>query len=188
MHADRFLADHLLIAVPAMDDPNFARSVTLLCQHDESGAMGLMLNRESDFTFGDLFGQMGIQTPDLALSERVVLLGGPVQPERGFVLHDDGDSAYASTLRVRDGLFVTTSRDILEAIARGEGPKRCQVALGYAGWGAGQLEEELGENTWLTVPASDAILFDTGLEDRWQAAARQLGVDLSTFAVYAGHA
>lgn len=187
MHAPRFLADHFLIAVPAMDDPNFARGLTLLCQHDEAGAMGLLVNRVSDYCLGDVLRQMKIETDDAALAAQPVLIGGPVQPERGFVLHDDGRD-WVSTLRINDRLAVTTSRDILEAMARGEGPEHALVALGYAGWTAGQLEAELAENVWLTVPADRDILFSLPLERRWQAAAERLGVDLGRLADYSGRA
>ena len=182
-----FLADHFLVAMPALDDPNFERSVTLLCQHDDGGAMGLVVNRASEFTLGDLLEQLKIPGAPEALAAQAVLAGGPVQPERGFVLHDD-PRPWASTFRFGRGLAVTTSRDILEAMARGDGPVHAIVALGYAGWDAGQLEDELAANSWLTVPAEQAILFATPMEQRWQAAARALGVDLSRLADYAGHA
>ena len=187
MHVASYLADHFLIAMPAMDDPNFARGVTLICQHDESGAMGLMINRVSDYSLGDVFRQMDIVTELGQLAGQAVLLGGPVQPERGFVLHDD-PREWGSTLRFGNGLAVSTSRDILQAMARGEGPTRSLLALGYAGWTAGQLEAEIADNAWLTVSADQAIIFDTPIEARWVAAARSLGVDLSRLADGAGHA
>jgi putative transcriptional regulator len=181
------LANQLLVALPALDDPNFSRSVTLICQHDEDGAMGVVVNRNSEYTLGDVFGQMGIETSDDALLGQIVLAGGPVHPERGFVLHD-GNRRWDSTLAISDSLFVTTSRDVLEAIASGTGPARATVALGCAGWGAGQLEYELIENSWLTVPADAELLFDTPLEGRWQAAAGRIGVDMMQVADYSGHA
>jgi putative transcriptional regulator len=181
------LANQLLIALPSLADPNFARSVALICQHDEDGAMGVVVNRPSEYTLGDVFGQMGIETGDAALSGQPVLAGGPVHPERGFVLHD-GDREWDSSLVIGDGLFVTTSRDVLEAIACGEGPGQATVALGCAGWGAGQLEYELTENSWLTVPADAELLFATPLEARWQAAAGRIGVDMARMTDYSGHA
>ncbi|KAA2285165.1 YqgE/AlgH family protein [Arenimonas fontis] len=181
------LANTLLVAMPALDDPNFERTVTLLCQHDQEGAMGIVLNRPADFRLGELLDQLGIKGAGESLAAVPVLAGGPVQPERGFVLHDD-PRPWASTLRFGDGLAVTTSRDILEAMVRGQGPVRALVALGYAGWGAGQLEQELAQNSWLTVPADHALLFATPLEQRWQAAARAVGVDMARMADYAGHA
>lgn len=182
-----FLTDHFLIAMPAMDDPNFHRSVTLICQHDANGAMGIVINRLADYTLGELLEQLDLHSGNPVLSESAILAGGPVQPDRGFVLHDDGRE-WSSTLRVRPGLAVTTSRDILAAMAKGEGPEHVLVALGYAGWTAGQLEFELAQNSWLTAPADQAILFETPLDERWHAAARALGVDLSCLADYAGHA
>lgn len=187
MDAPRYLTEHFLIAMPAMDDPNFARGVTLLCQHDDDGAMGLVINRVSDYTMGELFDQMKMDCGDLHLRETRVLLGGPVQPDRGFVLHDD-EREWSSTLRFGKGLAVSTSRDILAAMARGEGPKRALVTLGYAGWDAGQLETELAQNAWLTVPADHAILFEQPLESRWQAAAHSLGVDMGNLSDSVGHA
>jgi len=182
-----FLADHFLVAMPALDDPNFQRSVTLVCQHDAGGAMGIVINRLADYTVGELLDQLKMPTDDSALAARAIVAGGPVHPDRGFVLHGD-DSDWNSTLHVAPGLSVTTSRDILEALARGEGPRRVLVALGYAGWEPGQLEEELAQNSWLTVPVDQAIVFETPLGQRWHAAARQLGVDLSTLTDYSGHA
>ncbi len=180
-------ANQLLIALPSLADPHFARSVTLICQHDAEGAMGVVVNRASDYTLGEILRQMEIETADPALPEQRVLAGGPVHPERGFVLHD-GARSWDSTLVVAEGLAITTSRDILEAIARGEGPEHAMVALGCAGWGAGQLEQELAENSWLTAPAQAAVLFELPLEQRWQAAAGQIGVDLMRMAGHAGHA
>lgn len=192
MHAPQSLADHFLIAMPSLADPNFARGVTLICQHDEHGAMGLMVNRLSDYTLGEVLRQMDISSDSPALGRQAVLIGGPVQPDRGFVLHDDPRD-FGSTLRFgqsegRPGLAVSTSRDILQEMARGAGPAHTLIALGYAGWTAGQLEEELAQNAWLTVPADRAIVFDTPLERRWDAAARSLGVDLFQLSDNVGHA
>ncbi|BCT92820.1 UPF0301 protein [Lysobacter helvus] len=181
------LANRLLIALPALADPQFARSVTLVCQHDEEGAMGVVVNKPSEYTLGDVFQQMGIEAEDPALLGQVVLSGGPVHPERGFVLHDGGDG-FDSTLAVSDKLYLTTSRDILEAMAGGKGPKHAVVALGCAGWGAGQLEHELTEDSWLMVPVAPGLLFDTPIDARWQAAAGSIGVDLAQVADYSGHA
>ena len=181
------LAPQLLIALPGLDDPNFSRSVTLVCQHDADGAMGVMVNRPSEYTLGEVFRQMGIESGDAELCARPVVAGGPVHPERGFVLHD-GDRQWDSSLAIADGLYVTTSRDVLEAMARGDGPRSATVALGCAGWGAGQLEHELIENSWLTVPADAEVLFTLPLEARWQAAAGRIGVDLARMADYSGHA
>ena len=181
------LANRLLVALPALHDPNFARSVTLLCQHDGDGAMGVVVNRVSEYTLGEVFRQMGIASDDEALQARAVLAGGPVHPERGFVIHD-GDGEWDSSLEIGDGLRLTTSRDVLEAMARGEGPAQATVALGCAGWGGGQLEQELVEDSWLLVPVAPAIVFDLPLEQRWQAAAGSIGVDLVNVASHSGHA
>lgn len=181
------LANQLLVALPSLVDPNFERTVSLLCQHDAGGAMGVVVNRRSEYTLGEIFSQMGIACDDAALCATPALAGGPVHPERGFVIHD-GEQAWDSSLVVADGLRVTTSRDVLEAMARGEGPSRVVVALGCAGWGAGQLEAELAQNSWLTVPADDELLFVLPLESRWQAAAGRIGVDLAHVTGYAGRA
>ena len=181
------LSNQLLIALPAMADPNFARTVALICQHDEQGAMGVVVNRASEYTLGQLPSQMGIGSDDQALCARPVLHGGPVHQERGFVLHDGGRE-WDSSLQVADGLYLTTSRDILEAMAAGEGPAHAVVALGCAGWGAGQLEYELGENSWLTAPADTELLFAVPLEQRWQAAGQRIGVDMTRLTDYSGHA
>ena len=181
------LANQLLIASPALSDPNFARSVTLICQHDDDGAMGVIVNRASEYTLGEVLRQMNLASQDPRLDGQVVLAGGPVHPERGFVLHDSAH-AWESTLEVADGLFLTTSRDILEAMAAGEGPAHAVVALGCAGWGAGQLEQEIVEDSWLMVPVRREVLFDLPLAQRWQAAAGSIGVDLVNFAGESGHA
>ncbi len=181
------LANHLLIALPALDDPNFARSVTLVCQHDDDGAMGVVINRLSTYTLADVLAQMQLPAHAPGLDQRIVVDGGPVHPERGFVLHD-GDPGWDSTLRIANDLYLTTSRDILEAVSEGRGPDRLIVALGCAGWGAGQLEFELGENSWLTVPGNTDLLFDVPLEQRWQAAGGLIGVDMTRLTDYSGNA
>lgn len=181
------LTNQLLIALPALADGNFARSVTLVCQHDDDGAMGIMVNKPSEYTLGDVLGQMGLEARDPAMAGQIVLAGGPVHPERGFVLHDGG-LRWDSSMQVSDTLFLTTSRDILEAMANGEGPAHALVALGCAGWGQGQLEHELAENDWLTAPVDAELLFALPLEARWQAAAGRIGVDFAHLADYAGHA
>lgn len=185
--AEDSLANQLLIASPALADSPFARSVALICQHDGDGAMGVVINRASEYTLGEVFQQMGIASNDETLCAQPVLSGGPVHPERGFVLHD-GAQEWDSTLVITERLYVTTSRDILEAMARGDGPDHVAVALGCAGWGAGQLESELIDNSWLTAPADDELLFALPLDARWQAAAGRIGVDMSRMADYSGHA
>jgi putative transcriptional regulator len=186
------LANQLLIALPALADPHFARTVAIICQHDADGAMGVVINRASEYTLGEVFQQMGIDCDNAALCAQPVLAGGPVHPERGFVLHDrmhhGGMGEWESSLAISDELAVTTSRDILEAMARGEGPENAIVALGCAGWGSGQLEHELTENDWLTAPADAELLFRLPLEARWVAAAGRIGVDFAHLADYSGHA
>ena len=180
-------SNQLLIALPALDDPHFARSVALICQHDDDGAMGVVVNRASEYTLGEVLAQMNLEARDPALRDQIVLNGGPVHPERGFVLHD-GARQWDSTLAIGSDLALTTSRDILEAMAEGDGPAHAVVALGCAGWGAGQLEYELAENSWLTAPADAELLFAMPLEQRWQAAGGRIGVDITRITDYSGHA
>lgn len=187
MDSSSNLAGHFLIAMPGMGDPNFARGVTLVCQHNEEGAMGLVVNRLSDFMLGDVLQQMQLECTLEEVNQLPVLHGGPVQPERGFVLHD-GERAWEASYRINAEWAVTTSRDILVATAAGEGPERMTVALGYAGWGADQLDREIRDNAWLTAPADSRIVFDTPLGQRWSEAARLVGIDVSQLAGYAGHA
>lgn len=182
------LTGHFLIAMPALGDPNFARGVTFICQHGEEGTMGLVVNRASEYRLGEVMAQMQMVCEDENVAAKPVLVGGPVMVERGFVLHEPDERRWDSSFRVSDTLAVTTSRDILAAMAESNGPARALVALGYAGWGAGQLEQELRDNAWLTVEANDRILFDTALENRWQAAVALVGVDPNQLSDYAGHA
>lgn len=182
-----FLTEQLLIAMPGLQDGFFDRSVSLVCQHDEQGAMALMLNRDSEYSLGTLFAQLELACDDPALCQRPVLSGGPVKPERGFILHEDG-GPWDSSLQLACGLTVSSSRDILEALAAGKGPKRFQVLLGYSGWSANQLEAEIADNAWLHAPLSREIIFDMPAGRRWQAAARQIGVDLSLLSSQSGRA
>jgi putative transcriptional regulator len=186
MAAD-FLTNQFLIAMPGMADPNFSQTVTLVCEHNEQGALGIVINRPLPMEFADVFAQLGLECSQSKVAGTPVLQGGPVQPERGFVLHSAG-TLWDSTLPVSDWLHLTTSRDVLEALARGEGPAEAFIALGYAGWEAGQLEAEVAQNAWLTVPADHGVLFGTALEERWEAATRLLGVDLLHLSSDAGHA
>ena len=181
------LAGHLLIAMPAMTDPNFAQTVTYICEHSDQGALGIVINRPLDIDLGDVFAQLQLENCDEEISGHPVLCGGPVHMERGFVIHDAGDTWENSTT-IRDSIQVTTSRDILVAMAGGNGPKRATVALGFAGWGAGQLEHEILANSWLNTPANAQIIFDTPFKDRWRLSAQLLGIDLSRISPEAGHA
>ncbi len=181
------LQDHFLIAMPAMGDPNFNETVTYICKHDEEGAMGIVINRPTDMLLGEVFKQLSFEPIDPRFGALPVLSGGPVQRDRGFVLHRS-EQRFDSTLQTGAGVKITVSQDILAAIARGEGPEPVLVALGYAGWGSGQLEAEMAANAWLSVPADDTVLFETPFEQRWRAAAGLLGVEIHQLANYAGHA
>ena len=182
-----YLHNQFLVAMPSLSDPNFAQTVTLVCEHTARGALGIVLNRPLTMRLGDVFEQLDLPRGESRSAEQRILRGGPVQSDRGFVLHaPEGD--WESTLRVSDHVHVTTSRDILTAMAGGQGPAQTVMALGYAGWEAGQLEEEIRSNAWLNVPVDESIIFDVPFEQRWQAAARLLGVDLGRISVSAGHA
>lgn len=183
-----YLTGQFLIAMPAMADPNFDRTVTYICEHNDDGALGIIVNRPTSLSLGEILVQMDLQITDPALAAQPVLQGGPVQPERGFVIHDPGGHGFNSSLTAPDGLMVTTSRDILVALAEGHGPPRAVIALGYAGWGAGQLEAEMSANAWLTVPASADIIFSVPFERRWESAAALLGVSIASLSPEAGHA
>ena len=181
------LTDHFLIAMPAMADPYFAKSLTYICEHNEQGALGLVINRPIDMNLLALFERLSLTLEDKERADAPVYFGGPVQTDRGFVLHEPSGQ-WQSTLRVRDAIGLTTSKDILEAVGRGEGPQRMLVTLGYAGWAAGQLEHELSQNAWLTVEAHTPIIFDTPVEKRLPKALELLGLDFARLADAAGHA
>ena len=181
------LTNHFLIAMPQLEDPNFARSVTYICAHNEDGAMGSVVNRALDMTLGDVLSQVDVKAAIATIAARQVYLGGPVHTDRGFVLHRPAQT-WQSSISVTAEVAVCTSRDILEAIARGEGPSDTLVALGYAGWSAGQLEAEIAQNAWLSGPADLDIVFKIPAEQRWQRAAALLGVDLHYISHDVGHA
>jgi len=173
--------------MPKMADPYFAGSLTYICEHNDQGALGVVVNRPIDLTLQALFERLSLELRDRELGDAPVFFGGPVQTDRGFVLHAPAGD-WQSTLRVGEAIGLTTSKDILEAVGRGEGPAQLLVTLGYAGWSAGQLEHELSQNAWLTVAAKDAILFDIPAEERLAAAMELLGVDLAHLSGQAGHA
>ncbi len=181
------LAGQFLIAMPSLDDPSFNRGVTFICQHNEEGAIGLLVNRLSEYSLADILEQMQLECQAPELASAPVLIGGPLQQERGFVLHQD-HGYWECSYRVNGAWSVTTSRDILVAMAAGQGPERALLVLGYAGWDAGQLEQELKDNAWLTAEASHDIVFDTPLDRRWSDAAGLVGVDVSRLTAYPGHA
>ena len=187
------LTNHFLIAMPGLNDELFGRSVVYMCEHSERGALGLVINKPSDILLPGLFDKVDMALGRDDLRTLPVFQGGPVQTERGFVLHDaieggEGESVYASTLSIPGGLEMTTSRDVLEAMASGAGPRRVFVSLGYASWGQGQLESEITENSWLTVEADPALIFDTPVEQRYEKAMALLGLAPWMLSPDAGHA
>jgi putative transcriptional regulator len=185
------LTNQFLIAMPGMSDGNFAGAVVYMCEHTERGALGLIINRPIEIGVQQLFEKVDLVLERDDLLETPVYLGGPVQTERGFVLHEQLDEEgghYSSTLKIDGGLEMTTSRDVLEAMANGAGPRKVLITLGYSGWSAGQLEEEIGRNGWLTVAADREIIFDTPVEDRYDRALSLLGIDRGFLSSEAGHA
>ena len=187
MDATDSLANQLLIAMPGMADPNFSSTVTLICEHNAEGALGIVINRPLSLKLGGLFEQLDVDDADPRAAADPVLMGGPVGPERGFVLHESTHS-YENSVVISNAINLTLSRDVLDAMASGEGPRKSLVALGYAGWEPGQLEAEILANSWLNVTATPDIVFDLPFADRWSAAAKSLGVDISRLAPDAGHA
>jgi putative transcriptional regulator len=185
------LTNHFLIAMPGMQGDAFAGSVIYLCEHTEKGALGLVINKPIDIKLKNLFEKVELKLDRDDLADEPVFFGGPVQTERGFVLHErqDGDGGhYNSSLQIPGGLEMTTSKDVLEALSNGAGPKRVLVTLGYSGWGAGQLEEELKRNSWINVDAAPEIIFDTPVEQRYDRALSLLGIDPRMLSQEAGHA
>ena len=181
------LSHHFLIAMPAMTDPFFAKSLTYVCEHNEQGAMGIVVNRPISLTLSELFAQINMPLNQSELEDMLVHFGGPVQTDRGFVLHEPGGE-WQSTLHINDKVGLTTSKDILQAVGEGQGPRHLLVSLGYAGWSEGQLEQELSQNAWLSVPADERIMFDLPAEERLAAAMALLGIDYATLSEEAGHA
>lgn len=185
------LTNHFLVAMPGMKDPYFKRSVIYVCEHNEDGAMGLMINAPIDITVGKMLKQVDVQPvhPQLHTEslERPVLNGGPVSGDRGFILHHPKDQ-YESSIQMTDNISVTTSRDILSVLGTEAEPNKYLVALGYSGWEAGQLEVELSENSWLTIEADPDVIFNTPINERWQKAVQMLGIDASQLSSEIGHA
>ena len=185
------LTNQFLIAMPGMADDTFSGTVVYLCEHSDKGALGLVINKPIDITLANLFEKVDLSLEGSALAEQPVFYGGPVQTERGFVLHEPQSSdaqTFSSTLQVPGGLEMTTSKDVLEAMSHGHGPKRVLVTLGYSGWSAGQLEDEIGRNGWLTVDAEPHIIFDTPVAERYDRALALLGIDPRMLSQEAGHA
>jgi len=190
------LTHHFLIAMPGMEDQAFAKSVVYLCEHSPQGALGLVINKPSDIDLRHLFDKVELPLGRADLQKTPVFQGGPVQTERGFVLHEavfaaesaPSESVYASTMSIPGGLEMTTSKDVLEALSTGAGPRKVLISLGYSAWGEGQLESELAENSWLTVKADPAVIFDTPVEQRYDKALSLLGIDARMLSQDAGHA
>ena len=181
------LKDQFLVAMPSMDQSVFAQSVTYICEHDDEGAMGLIINRPSGIALGEVLQQLNIQPNNQDLQQQMIYSGGPVQTDRGFILHAGGRK-WDATLPLGSNMNLTTSKDILTSIAHEDGPEDCLVALGYAGWGAGQLEHEMANNLWINAPGDSDIIFRVACEDRLEAASSSLGIDLSRISSDAGHA
>ncbi len=180
--------NQLLIAMPSLQDPSFFHGVTFVCQHNSEGALGLVINHPTEMVLGDILEQMDIPVSDDKIAQIPVFSGGPVQQERGFVLHHTSEQEWESTIQVSDLLSLTTSRDILKAIANNEGPTKFLVALGYAGWGEEQLETEMKANAWLSTYYDDSVVFDTPISKRWNVAANKMGLDINLLSTQAGHA
>jgi len=183
------LANQFLIAMPALDDSYFARTVIYVCEHDDEGAMGLVINKSTDLDISTVLSEMHMDDEDTNVesTNNNVMSGGPVQTDRGFILHN-GDKKWSSSLQLQDQINVTTSKDILANLATDTGPEKYIMALGYAGWTAGQLEQELVDNTWLTIDADPNLIFDVPVEDRWEKAVQKLGINVEQLTVFSGHA
>ena len=181
------LTHHFLIAMPNMADPHFSKTLTYICEHNEQGALGLVINRPQEMTLAGLLEQIGIAVTEKRCASTPIHYGGPVQTDRGFVLHEPVGT-WQSTLATGAEIGLTTSKDILQAVARGEGPRRLFITLGYAGWAPGQLEHELAQNAWLTVAACGNVIFEMPAEQRFAAAMEMLGVSYASLSENAGHA
>ena len=184
---------HFLIAMPGLEDAMFSKSVIYMCEHSERGALGLVINKPSDINLQKLFDKVELPLHRLDLTQTPVFQGGPVQTERGFVLHESvvmpgNESLYASTMTIPGGLEMTTSKDVLEALSTGYGPRKVFISLGYSSWGQGQLESEISDNSWLTVAADPAVIFDTPVEQRYAKALKLLGLEAWMLSPEAGHA
>ena len=185
---DTGLSGQLLLAMPALADPNFHGGVILMCEHGDEGALGLMVNRPMQLKLGTIFKQLDLPASREDIAGQAVFSGGPVEPQRGFVIHDAALREFPDTINLGGTLAVSGSGDILTAISEGTGPDRFIIALGYAGWGPGQLEDELRENAWLSVPATPELVFDVPVKDRWRKAAIQIGIDPLQLSAESGRA
>ncbi|ODN43096.1 YqgE/AlgH family protein [Piscirickettsia litoralis] len=181
------LVDHFLVAMPHVEDPNFYQSVVYVCEHGEKGTMGIMINKPIGLTLGELLNYVDISCKSPKENQLEVVAGGPIQQESGFILHPT-EEVWQTTLHINEHVAVTSSRDILEAIAMGKGPKHILPALGYCAWGTGQLEQEVLDNLWLCIPAATDLIFESPFQERWQGAADLIGVNLNELSSDAGHA
>jgi len=181
------LTGHFLIAMPSLNDGFFNQAVTYICEHDENGSFGIIINQQTGITLKQIAKEMAIETENNSHDNQPVFIGGPVDQGRGFILHRPAGN-WQSSLKVNNSIALTTSKDILQAIVNNEGPENNIVALGYAGWAAGQLDNEMASNTWLSCPADEQIIFNTPVAERWKAAANLIGIDLSLLSSDAGHA
>lgn len=182
-----FFSNHFLIAMPSLQDPYFTHGVAYICEHNENGAIGIIINHPLDISLSEVLRQLDIKAEDPQIDQLPVLCGGPLHPERGFVIHTPGGN-WRSTLDMNSEISITTSRDVLQAIAQNKGPTKVVISLGYSSWTAGQLEQEIRENRWLVCPADTDILFKLPFDQRWQAAIRLLGFDINNLSSEIGHA
>ena len=184
------LTNNLIIAMPGLTDPMFEKSVSFICQHTEQGAMGLTINHPTNITFSEFLSQLEIPLTIDSLASVPIYLGGPVETGHGFILHsnDSEFDSWSQTLKINEHISLSSSKDILTAIAHGEGPSNFLITLGYAGWGKGQIEKEMKENSWLNVAADNDIIFNTPTEQRWESAAMKLGIDINLISGDIGHA
>jgi putative transcriptional regulator len=187
MQPEFSLNGQFLIASPGMMDPHFSRTVTLICEHNEEGAMGLVINRIAPITMTRIFSEIDVADNRGPDAQEIVYVGGPVQPDRGFIVHT-GNAGWESSLVLGEDLILTTSPDILKAIASGEGPDKYLIALGYSGWGSGQLEDEISQNAWLSCPVDKRLVFSPDTDQQWIDAGRLLGIDITQLSPEAGHA
>lgn len=188
MGAFTSLKNHFIIATPNLTDPNFCRAVAYICDHTPEGAMAIIVNYPLTLHLSDVFQNMDIDSQNRQLNDMTIFAGGPIQQERGFVLHLPCQEHWESSLELSDNISITTSKDILQAMADNHGPQKALIALGYAGWGPGQLEKELADNSWILSPASADIVFNTPHDERWKAAAALIGVDIERMSSQMGHA
>ena len=188
MTASHYLNNQLLIALPHLEDDVFSHTVSLVCQHSDTGALAIITNKPSGMTLGHILKQMGIECHSDKAEQTPVFAGGPVQQERGFVIHPRNEQEWEASMTISDSFSLTSSRDILEAIADNKGPEKYLIALGYSGWVAGQLEQEMLKNSWLNVPFDEHIIYDAPINRRWVMAANTIGLDINQLTIPAGHA